>query len=382
MKIKGDLKDGNGDALTEDLELWYRDPVECIRELLNNPLFENVVAYAPCKQFVDATGKERVIDEMWTADWWNEMQAKLLRGATLAPVILSSDKTKLSQFRGDKSAWPVYLTIGNIAKKTRREVSSHATILLGYIPVGKFDCYSDKIRSAARYQFFHDCMSVILASLKTAGRTGVSMTCPDGCVRTVWPIFAAYVADYPEQCLVACCSENRCPMCQVPPTERGSHILYSRRDLRDTLHLLHAQHNPAEMLEPRIKESCTTLGVQNVCSPFWEDLPHANIFQSFTPDLLHQIHKGVFKDHLVKWCSAIIGEEELDRQFRVMTSFMGLRHFDRGISGISQWTGHEHKEMVKIFLGLVAGCDGRVVRAVHAVLDFMYLASLHSHTSS
>ena len=40
----------------------------------------------------------------------------------VAPVILASDKTHLTQFRGDKTAWPVYLTIGNIAKAKRREV--------------------------------------------------------------------------------------------------------------------------------------------------------------------------------------------------------------------------------------------------------------------
>ena len=39
-------------------------------------------------------------------------------GATLAPVILASDSTKLSVLGGDnlKTAWPVYLSLANIAK--------------------------------------------------------------------------------------------------------------------------------------------------------------------------------------------------------------------------------------------------------------------------
>jgi hypothetical protein len=41
---------------------------------------------------------------------------KLPKGAVIAPVILASDKTSLSQFGGDKQAWPVYLIIGNISK--------------------------------------------------------------------------------------------------------------------------------------------------------------------------------------------------------------------------------------------------------------------------
>ena len=71
-------------------------------------------------------------------------KTRLPEGATIAPVILASDKTQLTHLRGDKSAWPVYLTIGNISKDLRVQVSSHATILVGYIPVGKFDIFSEK----------------------------------------------------------------------------------------------------------------------------------------------------------------------------------------------------------------------------------------------
>jgi hypothetical protein len=36
-------------------------------------------------------------------------------GSTIIPIILSSDKTQLMVF-GNKMAYPVYLTIGNIPK--------------------------------------------------------------------------------------------------------------------------------------------------------------------------------------------------------------------------------------------------------------------------
>ncbi|PSR75513.1 hypothetical protein PHLCEN_2v9097, partial [Hermanssonia centrifuga] len=48
---------------------------------------------------------------------------------------------------------------------------------------------------------------------------------------------------------------------------------------------------------------------------------------------------------------------------------------------VSQWTGREHKEMQKIFVGLLTGAvEPRVIRVVSAVLDFIYYASFHSHT--
>lgn len=299
----------------------------------------------------------------------------------MAPIILSSDKTKLSVFRGDKSAWPIYLTIGNISKDVCRLTSSHSTILLGYLPVGKFDCFSDRKRQVARYQTFHTCLSMILASLRQAGQQGVPVACADNKLRQVWPILAAYVADYPEQCLVACCMENRCPIGQIHPNLRGSHQSCPKRSLGDTLNLLR-QHETAS-LDPTSQEQFKTLGIRAVHQPFWANLPHADIFQAFTPDLLHQLHKGVFKDHLVKWCTNLLGEEELDLRFKMMPGHTGLRHFKNGISGVSQWTGAEHKEMEKVFVALMAAnADARVVQAVRALLDFIYIASLHRQTTA
>jgi hypothetical protein len=35
--------------------------------------------------------------------------------------------------------------------------------------------------------------------------------------------------------------------------------------------------------------------------PFTEDFPRADIHELLSPDLLHQLIKGTFKDHLVTW---------------------------------------------------------------------------------
>lgn len=35
--------------------------------------------------------------------------------------------------------------------------------------------------------------------------------------------------------------------------------------------------------------------------PFTINFPRANIYQMISPDLLHQVIKGAFKDHLVAW---------------------------------------------------------------------------------
>ncbi|KAJ6566640.1 hypothetical protein B0H19DRAFT_939699 [Mycena capillaripes] len=381
LDTKGDLpgleKDPTGATMRrEQNELWFRDPVECVEELIGNPTFRHAMRYAPEKLYQDKKETIEVVNEMWTASWWWEIQKRLPPGCTIAPLILSSYKTMLSNFRGDNSAWPVYSTIGNIGKETCRQVSARATILIGYLPIPKFDCFDKNTRSLAKYRLFHQCMKVIMQSVVEAGKTGRDIACADSMIRNVWPIFAAYVADYPEQCLISCCKENRCPICKVKPNQRGGHQELPLRDVRETLYLM--QRQQAGQKDDVFEED----GIRAVYPPFWADLSHSDIFQSFTPDLLHQLHKGVFKDHLVTWCLEIIGKLEVDKRFRDMPDHHGVRHFKNGISTVSQWTGTEHKEMEKVFWGLIAaGAHPQMVTAVRGLMDFAYFASLQSHTS-
>ena len=296
-------------------------------------------------------------------------------GATLVPVIIASDKTQLSTFSGDKQAWPVYITIGNIEKATRRKPSTRATILLGYIPVSKLEAISKEHRSVEGYQIFHDCMKIILEPLVKAGTEGIDMGCADGFLRKIFPILSAYIADYPEQCLVACCQENACPICLVKPKERGQPIHSVLRDPETTIHILEQQAQglaPSEFKDHNMRP----------INPFWKDLPHCNIFSCMTPDMLHQLHKGVFKDHVSKWAiqSATGGPAEIDARFQVMSRHPTLRHFKRGISMTTQWTGNEHKNMAKVFLGTLIGTVGdEVLKTVRGVLDFIGYAHFETH---
>ncbi|KAG1778110.1 hypothetical protein EV702DRAFT_1179094 [Suillus placidus] len=362
INVEGNKLTNNGQCKTEELELWLWDPVDCIRELMANPEFNHMVSYAPERVFADAEGKTRQFDEMWTGDWWWEMQGRLPQGAVVAP-------TSLSQFWGDQEVWPVYLTLGNISKEICCQPSKHAAILIAYLPISKLECFTCDSRSVERYCLFHYCMMQVLEPLVRAGVDGVDVACPDRQVRRMHPVVAAYVADFPEQCLVACCMENRCPKCVVGCTECGD---MTRLEMRNQDSMLMGN----EQFEGE-------LGLRAIYSPFWATLPHNDIFSCITPNILHQLHKGVFKDHIVSWCSNIIGEEELDAWFKEMTSYSGLRHFKKGISKHKQWTGADYRKLQHVFLGVIAGAvDHKVLTAVGGMLDFIYYVQYWTHTDN
>lgn len=41
--------------------------------------------------------------------------------------------------------------------------------------------------------------------------------------------------------------------------------------------------------------------ILTVHQPFTEYFPRADIYELLSPDLLHQVIKGTFKDHIVTW---------------------------------------------------------------------------------
>ncbi|KAK0216895.1 hypothetical protein IW262DRAFT_1507425 [Armillaria fumosa] len=357
FEIRGDLLDEKGNPHIEEVELWKRDPVECVKELIGDARFCEHLWYAPEHVYTNDTGSSQVYSEMAMADWWWNLQKLLPKGVTIAPIILASDKTQLSHFSNDKLAWLVYLTIGNIDKDIRRKPSKHATVLIGYLPVSKLECFSKKHCVVESYQLFHTF---------EAGKAGVEMLCADGQTRLIYPILAAYVADYPEQCLVACCMENRCPICKSKSEELGEPLCSPLQDQKETMDIL---KQASEGLDP---PEFMDWGLHLV-NPFWVGLLHCNIFQCFTPDILHQLHKGVFKDHVVKWATAAV---------EAMTCHPSLHHFKKGISLISQWMGNEYKSMERVFLSVIMGAaDESVTKSVRAILDFIYFSHYEEHTT-
>lgn len=53
---------------------------------------------------------------------------------------------------------------------------------------------------------------------------------------------------------------------------------------------------------------------------FTEDFPRADIHELITPDILHQLIKGAFKDHIVTWIEAYLKITHGEQQMKVILS--------------------------------------------------------------
>ena len=74
VMAQGNIIEENRSCMVEELELWFHEPVECVKELLSNLVFKDYICYTPEHVYSDSEGRERIFDEMWMADWWWETQ--------------------------------------------------------------------------------------------------------------------------------------------------------------------------------------------------------------------------------------------------------------------------------------------------------------------
>ncbi|KAI0629511.1 hypothetical protein C8Q77DRAFT_1235654 [Trametes polyzona] len=386
--IDNDLSSSQVVVAGQAYEIFYRDVLACIQALYGDPEFAGLLVFAPEKHYCNADHTVRVFFDLHTGKWWWETQKEIekrLPGATIVPVIISSDKTQLTVF-GSKTAYPVYMTIGNLPKDVRRKPSRHGQILLAYLPASRLEHIANKAaRRRTLANLYHACMGHILAPLKAAGTDGIDLTSGDGTTRRSHPIFAMHIGDYPEQLLVTCCLNGTCPKCSISRNDVGQDTNPDQplRDLAEVLDALDTlDDGPAAF-----SRACREAGIKPVAAPFWKDLPYVDIFSSITPDILHQLYQGVIK-HLLSWLKASYGPEELDARCRRLPPNHQVRLFLRGVTSLQKVTGKEHGDICRILLGLIIGLPliggispSRLVRAVRALLDFLYLAQYPAHTS-
>ncbi|KAF8815688.1 hypothetical protein BYT27DRAFT_7079395 [Phlegmacium glaucopus] len=184
-----------------------------------------------------------------------------------------------------------------------------------------------------------------------------------------------FIADYPEQVMLAGIKQGWCPHCTALPADIDGKAGVRQNKLTDAL---------LDTFSPKLLWD--EYGIDADIIPFTHNFPCADIHELISSDLLHQAIKGTFKDHLVDW----VGEyleityekaeaerilDEIDQRLAATPAFPELRRFKQG-RWFKQRTGDDSKALMKVYLPAIHGLlpPPDAVKCISAFLDFCYLA--------
>ncbi|KAI5996391.1 hypothetical protein EDD15DRAFT_2387356 [Pisolithus albus] len=304
-------------------DIWYRDPRQVVHNLLGRADIKDEMDFVPYREF-DGTNEQRRWENFMSGDWaWNEAIIRgdpSTAGATLVPIILSSDKTTVSVATGQTDYYPLYLSIGNVHNTTRR-AHRDAVVLIAFLAMPKSTREHASTQMFRRFKkrLFHRSLTRILQSLRPAMTTPQTVLCGDQYYRRVLYSLAAHIADYEEQALLSCIE-----------------------------------------LDPQL---------------LW-------VVYGIDGDVT--LIKGGFKDHLVDWVERYLIQthgksaaekvlDEIDKRIAAVALFAGLRRFPQGWH-FKQWTSDDSKGLMKVYIAAIEGFVPRdVIRTFRAFLEFCYL---------
>ncbi|KAG2143883.1 hypothetical protein BD769DRAFT_1661276 [Suillus cothurnatus] len=288
--------------------------------MLTNTAFDGGIEYSPYHDY--------------TSDWaWNQVDLiaknQETYGLMFVPLIIGSDKTVVSVATGQTEYYPLYLSIGNIYNSVQC-AHRRGVVLIGFlvIPKSTKEHNNDTNYRNFRHQLFQQSLAKIFESVKPFMETPDVTHFPDGHFqRTIYGL-GPYIADYPEQVLLSGIVQNWCLQC-----------LANSKDLDGGQPCLHQHEAHTELLIEQLtyKQVWQEYGIIGDL-PFTNDYPQADIHKLLSPDLLHQIIKGIFKDHLVDWvenylnithgaCHAAEIVDDIDCRIAAVAPFTGLQHF-------------------------------------------------------
>ncbi|KAI6024354.1 hypothetical protein EDC04DRAFT_2869494 [Pisolithus marmoratus] len=243
-------------------------------------------------------------------------------GATLVPIILGSDKTTVSIVTGQTDYYLLYLSIGNV-HNTTCHAHHDAVVLITFLAMPK----------------------------STRKHASTQMFCR---------FKKSHIVDYEEQALLLCIVCNWCPKC-----------LAHWEDLDQGALQCFCEHTELAMKELDLQLLWVVYGIDGDVTLFTSMFPHVDIHKMFLPDILHQLIKGGFKDHLVDWV-----ERYLIQMHGKSAAEKVLDEIDKRIAAVAPfaWTGNDSKGLMKVYIAAIKGFVPRdVICTFHAFLEFCYL---------
>jgi len=306
-----------------------------------------------------------------------------------------SDQTHLTNLSGDKKAWPVYITLGNLPSSRRNSPTSMAVLLLALLPIApklsnssKADQHQRQINSDT----LQDVFELIIAPLQDPAHDSLPIDCANGKVRMCFSILAAWIADHMENVALHGIKSNVCPRWEVPAVKLGTNMkLYPGRDYA-IYHNYDYENWIGETDHADIRPE--SLGMRLGQNVFYR-LNRISPSDLHKQDMLYTDYLGLFK-HMMHWIQGFLKKqgrlEAFDEVWKALPPYPGCLVPKKAYREVRQLEGKDMRNLGRCVLSVlaVALCQSgsaqlipfkRALGSVRALVDFNMMAQYRSHTA-
>ncbi|KAF8547967.1 hypothetical protein OG21DRAFT_1489777 [Imleria badia] len=314
-------------ATKRAVTLYYRDPIDCLQALLSHLFFEDHISFIPWKVWSIAARLVWLYNEWLTGDHAWELQSYLPPGSTLLGITLSSDKTNISVMSGNRMAHPLLVSLANIDTNIHSKGSLHSHLLLALLPVPLFIHPKSRVCSLLSDRLFHKCLDIVLGPFKVAASVGIMMNDPKGNLHYCYMPLIGYIADTPEQSLLACTSPKTSSVSTAAHKQFGDGIRHPCRTASKTLSNILAICSKYNLDDyGHFLNTAKSYGFNGVDQPFWINWPLSDPGRFLKTESLHHVHRFFF-DHDLQRCIVVVGDTKIDYCFtliRTLDAITGL----------------------------------------------------------
>ena len=226
---------------------------------------------------------------------------------------------------------PVFMTISNIQSDVWMQATSHARRCIAFIPTPNFKVHPDFKTILLVWLFRWSC-DIVTAPLKEAARNGHMLINASGHILTCYTPLVSYIADLPEQQLIAGISENMSPVTMADMSQFGESNLADPQTRDITLAQIKdlcGKVDPWDIIA--FQKAAKAIKLLGVHRPFWQNWRFTEPSLFLTGEILHTGHKFFF-DHPLNWCKVVAGTHTLDTHFSNLHKRVSFRHFSTGVS--------------------------------------------------
>ena len=283
----------------------------------------------------------------------------------------------------NRMAHPLLLSLANINADIHSKGSLHAFLLLVLLPVPLFIHNKSCVHGLLSDHLIHQCLDLVLKPLKIAAAIWVMMSDPVGNLHHCYTPLAAYIANTPEQSLMACTSPKALPVSTAIYKQFRDSTCYPPHTAMETLHVIKmmcAKLAPTDLIN--FLKVAKAYRLNGVFEPLWRDYIHSDPSKFLLPEVLHHFHHPFF-DHDLQWCIAVAGSEELDYCFTLIWTLIGYCLFAKGVLKLKQVMGHDHHAIQCYIIGIVTSTvPPQFLTAICGLMDFCYLGQMPSFDES